>query len=61
MKREFIAAAEGEVLVSNRFETSKGHYLILIRKYHGDIYFFKYRDGNLLECQNLSKVNAKEE
>lgn len=60
MKREFIAAkTNGDILVDNSFETEKGKYQIIIYKYHSDIFFFKYRDDVLLECQNLSKVGAK--
>lgn len=60
MKREFeLALAYGDVLVDNTFETEKGKYNIVICRYHGDIYFFKLRDGRILECQNLNKVGAK--
>lgn len=61
MKHEYICAeTKGRVLLDNRFETEKGKYQITIRRYNSDIYFFKYRNGNLLECQNLSKMNPKE-
>ena len=60
MKREFeLAQTYGDILIDNSFETEKGKYQVVIRKYHSDIYFFKYRDGHLLECQDLSKVSAK--
>ena len=60
MKREFeLAQTHGDILIDNSFETEKGKYQIIVYKYHGDIYFFKYRDGRLLECQDLSKVSAK--
>lgn len=61
MKREFILAEKnGETLIDNSFETVKGKYQIVIRRYRSDIYLFKYRDGKLLECQNLSCTKAKE-
>lgn len=60
MKREFeLAQTHGDILIDNSFETEKGKYQVIIRKYHSDIFFFKYRDGHLLECQDLSKVGAK--
>ena len=60
MKHEFtVAQANGDILVDNSFETTRGKYRVIIYKYHGDIFFFKYRDDKLLECQNLSKVGAK--
>lgn len=61
MKREFILAEKnGETLIDNSFETVKGKYQIVIRRHRSDIYLFKYRDGKLLECQNLSCAKAKE-
>lgn len=61
MKREFILAEKnGETLIDNSFETAKGKYQIVIRRHRNDIYLFKYRDGKLLECQNLSCTKAKE-
>lgn len=61
MKREFILAEKnGEILIDNSFETTKGKYQIIIRRHRSDIYLFKYQDGKLLECQNLSCAKAKE-
>lgn len=61
MKREFILAEKnGETLIDNSFETVKGKYQIVIRRHRSDIYLFKYRDGKLLECQNLNCTKAKE-
>ena len=60
MKREFeLAQTHGDILIDNSFETEKGKYQVVIRKYRSDIFFFKYRDGRLLECQDFSKVSAK--
>lgn len=60
MKREFVAAeSQGIILIENRFETPKGNYRIVIRKHKSNIYFFKYRDDKLLECQNLGAVKGK--
>ena len=60
MKREFILAEKnGEILIDNSFETVKGKYQIVICRHRSDIYLFKYRDGKLLECQNLNCAKAK--
>ena len=61
MKLEFICAeVKGHILMDNRFETEKGVYRIVIRRYKNHIYFFKYRNDNLLECQDLSIAKPKE-
>lgn len=61
MKLEFICAeVKGHILMDNRFVTEKGVYRIVIRRYRNHIYFFKYRDDNLLECQDLSIAKPKE-
>lgn len=60
MKLEFVSAQEnGEILIDNRFETLKGKYQIIISRHNSNLYFFKYRDGTLLECQNLGKASVK--
>lgn len=62
MKPEFVKAQKkGSILLENRFKTEKGEYRIVISRYNSDIYFFKYRDGALLECQNLNTTKPKEE
>lgn len=61
MKPEFVkAASRGPLIKSNSFDTPKGKYRIDLREYDGDIYFFKYRDGQLLECCNLNKKHIME-
>lgn len=61
MKLEFIRAElGGKILLENHFETEKGTYKIVIRKYNNNIYFYKYRNDRLLECQNLSTAKPKE-
>lgn len=60
MKLEFVSAQEnGEILIDNRFETPKGKYQIIISRHNSNLYFFKYRDETLLECQNLGKASVK--
>ena len=48
------AALMGPLIKSNAFDTPKGMYRIDIRAYKDGIYFFKYRDGKLLEACNLN-------
>lgn len=61
MKREFtLAETNGKILIENRFETEKGNYRVVVSRYRAQIYFFKYRDGKLLECQNLTMAKPKE-
>lgn len=60
MKPEFKQALLGRLIKSNSFDTSRGKYGIDIREHKGDIYFFKYRDGELLECCNLNKIGIRE-
>lgn len=56
MKRKFQKALEdGTNVKTSIFATDRGVYTINIRELNNDIYFFKYRDGELLECTNLSK------
>lgn len=56
MKRKFQKALEdGTNIKTLIFATDKGVYTINLREWNGDIYFFKYRDGEIVECLNLSK------
>lgn len=50
----------GPLIKSNTFDTPKGKYKIDIRKYKDHIYFFKYRDGQLLEACDLSAKTGTE-
>lgn len=60
MKAEFVDVLKnGMVIVDNTFETPKGKYNILIKRYKNWLYIFKYRDGILLECRNLSTASPK--
>lgn len=60
MRPEFEKASTGYLIKSNSFDTPKGRYRIDIREHQGNIYFFKYRDGDLLECCNLNKIGIRE-
>lgn len=59
MRRDLRRALEdGTNLKTNIFTTDRGVYTINLREFKGHIYFFKYRDGELLECVNLSESAA---
>lgn len=62
MKREFHnARTRGKIIKMNNFDTTRGKYTIILRAYKGDIYFFKYRDKQLLECCNLTEKGRNKE
>ena len=57
MKPEFIeAATRGRVVKSNTFETECGKYAIDILAYKGELYFFKSKNGKIVECLNLTEM-----
>ncbi len=61
MRTEFVKAYNfGTLVKSNSFDTPKGKYRVDIREWNRDLYFFKYRDGELLECMNLCKTGIRE-
>ena len=56
MKNSFIKARECGVIVKiQTFETDKGVFFIELIRLNNDIYFFKYLNGNIVECSNLTK------
>lgn len=60
MQAEFAKAQKfGMILIDNTYETPKGKYNIIIRRYEDQIYFYKYRDEVLLEIRNLNKAMPK--
>jgi hypothetical protein len=60
VKAEFIMASMyGDVVKSNTFETNLGKYAIDIIVYEGAFYFYKTKNGKIVECINLSE-KAKE-
>jgi hypothetical protein len=52
------AIEQGKILKYQSFETSKGLYTLFLVNYKDDIFFFKYKDGDLCECCNLSKIEG---
>lgn len=54
MQKEFAnALVLGRVVKSNTFVTERGTYKIDIRLWRKKVYFFKYKDGVLVECMKL--------
>ena len=51
----------GRVVKSNTFVTERGTYKIDIRVWRKNIYFFKYKDGVLVECENIYSLAKKQE
>ncbi len=57
MRKDFAkAASKGVVIKNQNFVTARGVYQIVFVRYKNDIYFFKYRNGQLVECCNLSNL-----
>ena len=60
MKYRFIEALKnGEVVKNQTFETEKGVYQISLIRYKNDIYYFKYRNGKIVECNNLTRSKTR--
>lgn len=45
----------GERLKENSFETVRGIYTIMLIKYENDIFFYKMKNGEVVEIINLFK------
>ena len=57
MRKDFaMAASKGVVIKNQNFVTARGVYQIVFVRYENDIYFFKHRNGKLVECCNLSTI-----
>lgn len=60
MKYRFIEALKNSDIVKNQaFETDKGVYQITLIRYKNEIYFFKYRNGKIVECSNLNRAKTR--
>ena len=55
------ALIKGKVIKAQKFETQRGTYTINIIRYRGELYFYKYLDGVLMECCNLSGKDKEDE
>lgn len=49
------ALQQGKLLKYQSFETQKGLYTIFLARHDDEIFMFKYKDGKLVECVNLSR------
>lgn len=60
MKYRFIEAYKNGVIVKDqKFNTDKGVYRITLVRYKNDVYFYKFRDGKIVECNNLTRAKTK--
>lgn len=56
MRDDFAAAAlNGDVIKTQNFATERGAYQLVFVKYKGDVFMYKHRNNELVECCNLSK------
>lgn len=59
MKMEFIKAQNhGDVVNTQVYETARGIYELIFVRHNNEVYSFKYLNGKLVECHNLSKMKA---
>ena len=56
-----LAASKGTVIKNQNFVTARGVYQIIFVRYENDIYFFKHRNGQLVECCNLSNLGNNQD
>ena len=62
MRKDFAkAASKGVVIKNQNFVTARGVYQIVFVRYENDIYFFKHRNGQLVECCNLSTLGNNQD
>lgn len=52
------AAAEGDLIKTQTFETRKGTYELDFIRYRGNVYFFKSLNGKLVESCNLNAMKG---
>ena len=57
MRKDFAkAVSKGTVIKNQNFVTDRGVYQLVFVRYENNIYFFKYRNGQLVECCNLNTL-----
>ena len=62
MRKDFAkVASKGVVIKNQNFVTARGVYQIVFVRYENDIYFFKHRNGQLVECCNLSNLGNNQD
>jgi hypothetical protein len=56
MRDDFAAAAKsGEIVKTQNFVTARGVYQLIFVKHEGNVFMYKHRNGELVECCNLSR------
>ena len=61
MKTEYVKAIfDGEVVKTQVFNTERGIYQLFHVRNGRDIYFYKYKNGKMVECCNLSTLEGKQ-
>ena len=62
MRKDFAkAVSKGTVIKNQNFVTARGVYQLVFVRYENNIYFFKYRNGQLVECCNLSNLGNNQD
>lgn len=62
MRYEFVKALKYGVVVKDQsFMTERGCYQIVLVRHKESVYFFKYLNGKIVECCNLSKKKPMKE
>lgn len=62
MRKDFAkAVSKGTVIKNQNFVTDRGVYQLVFVRYESNIYFFKYRNGQLVECCNLSNLGNNQD
>ena len=57
MRKDFEEAVkDGKVIKNQNFVTARGVYQVVFIRHNGQVYMFKHRNGNLVECCNLSTL-----
>ena len=60
MKDIFVEAFKtGDIVKDQKFNTDRGVYRITLVRYMNDIYFYKFRDGKIVECNNLTRAKTR--
>ena len=61
MKKEFIkAVTNGRVIKTNTFDGDFGKYTIDIVVHNDTFYFYKSKNGKIVECIDLNELARKE-
>ena len=60
MRNDFMDAADnGEIVKTQNFVTNHGVYQLIFVKHKGDVFMYKHKNGELVECCNLSSKHGE--